>query len=392
MDNNLSREISIIYDLLFGYTDKLQNLREGLDKGKFKLPVEIAIVIKITNYKNIIKDESEFRIEEIREEINNKINKYAGKFTADSLSAFIEEDTIILLINSDFAGGNNINERILEFAEFIKKELEEKSDFLFAIGIGRKYDDLKGLIFSYKEALNACTTGHFLGEDITHIDNIVMLKKDIPIFISEMEDKLIKKVKNKELDSFNISFNRIINSIIDERLEPEIIKTRVMELFFRILRAIEDKRLVTKLAEYQEGILEVETREELIDITGNISNKIFTVLQRNFASEDNKEEINRALEYIEANYQKDLTLEEIAGEAGLSIYYFSHLFKEEVGYSFVTYLNKLRINKAKQLLLENKLNIAQVGYNVGYNDPNYFTRVFKEHEKMTPSKYRKKNN
>jgi len=389
MDNNLSREVSIIYDLLFGYTDKLQYLRDELDKGKFNLPVDIAMVLRINNYKRIIKNESEFRIEEIRENIVNAINRNAGKFTADSLSAFIEDNTVILLLNSDFAGDSNTE--IIKFAEDIKMKLEEESEFLFSIGIGRSYDDLKGLIFSYKEALNACSTGHFLGEDITYIDNIVMLKKDIPIFISEMEDKLIKKIKNKELDDFNLLFNKIVKSIIDIRLEPEIIKTKVMELFFRILREIDDEKMVSKLSRYQEKILEVETREELVDITTSISNRIFTILQRNFDTENKKEEINRALEYIEENYKKDLALEEVAREVGLSIYYFSHLFKEEVGDSFVTYLNKLRINKSKQLLQENELNIGQICYDVGYNDPNYFTRVFKEYENMTPSQYRKGN-
>jgi len=391
MGNNLSREISIIYDLLFGYTDKLQYLRDELDKGKFNLPVDIALVIKINNYKNIIEDESEFRIEEIREGIINSINKYADDYTADSLSAFIEDNTIILLVNSDFAGDVDINKGIIKFAKYIKGELEADSDFVYSVGIGRSYDDLKGLIFSYKEALNACTTGHFLGEDITYIDNNVMLKKDIPIFISEMEDKLIKKINNKDLDEFNFLFNKIIKAIIDIRMEPEIIKTKVMELFFRILREIEDKRTVNKLSRYQEKILEVDTRKELVTTTTDISNRIFTILQRNFNSQDKKEEIKRALDYIEVNYKKDLALEEVARKVDLSIYYFSHLFKEEVGDSFVTYLNKLRINKAKQLLQENELNIGQICYDVGYNDPNYFTRVFKEYEDMTPSQYRKNN-
>ncbi len=391
MNDNLDREISLIYDLLFGYTDKLQYLRDELDKGKFKLPLKMAIVIKIDNYRNIIKNESEFRIEEIREEIINVLHKFARSYTVDNLSAFIEEDTIILFINPDFIQADDIEQEILKFARQIKINLEKETEFSFFIGIGRKYNDLKGLIFSYKEALNACNTGHFLGEEITYIDNIVMLKEDIPIFISEMEDELIKKIRDKDIIDFNVLFKKIINSIIDIRLEPEIIKTRIMEICFRVFREIEDKKAIDRLSDYLAEILEVKNRQELTKITTKISNKLFAVLQRNFASGTKKAEISRALEYIETNYQKDLTLEEVARKVGLSRYYFSHLFKEEIGDTLVTYLNKLRINKAKQLLIENELNIAQVCYNVGYNDPNYFTKVFKEYVHMTPSEYRKKH-
>lgn len=68
---------------------------------------------------------------------------------------------------------------------------------------------------------------------------------------------------------------------------------------------------------------------------------------------------------------------------------FRNLFKEDVRMSFIIYLNKLRIGKAKKLLKNNDLNIAENCYQIGYNVPNYFICIFKRYKKLPPEKFRK---
>ncbi len=390
-NKKFNREISIIYDLLFGYTDKMQQLREKLDTGSFKLPVEIALVLKILDYPLLVQGNSEFRIEEIKRELINRIKFLAEKYSSDVLTDFIEEDTIILFISSEFIDNIRVKDGVIKFASILKENLESETNYSFSIGIGRKYEDLKGLIFSYKEARNACTNGYFIGEELAHIDNLVVFKKDIPIFISEMEAELIQQIRDKEVENFNTLFLKLTGSIIEERLEPEIIKTRIMEVAFKVMRELDIEESLQSISGLMEKILAVKTKKELIELVNDLASRFFGFLQRSNKYQNTNQEINKALAYIDKNFKKDLTLEEISQEVGLSLYYFSHLFKEETGKTFVSYLNKLRINKAKHLLRNVDLNIAEVGYQVGYNDPNYFTRVFKEYENMTPSQYRKEH-
>ena len=126
-------------------------------------------------------------------------------------------------------------------------------------------------------------------------------------------------------------------------------------------------------------------------IINKLSTKLFDILRRFRKGNKTRHSINKALDFIEENYNQDLSLKKVSGEVGLSLYYFSHLFKEEVGESFVTYLNKLRIRKSKQLLINSNLNISEISYQVGYNDQNYYTRVFKDYESITPSEFRIEN-
>ncbi|OPA79095.1 DNA-binding response regulator [Paenibacillus selenitireducens] len=98
--------------------------------------------------------------------------------------------------------------------------------------------------------------------------------------------------------------------------------------------------------------------------------------------------VKRACDYIRENYQSDHTLAEVCGRFGMSVSYFSVQFKKYTGYSFVNYLNRVRIEKAKELLLQSNLKIYEVAGEVGYDTLQYFNRVFKQAVHMTPGEYR----
>ena len=100
--------------------------------------------------------------------------------------------------------------------------------------------------------------------------------------------------------------------------------------------------------------------------------------------------IKQALEYIEKNVGKDISLNEISEQLNISSYYFSKLFKEEAGEGFVEYLTKTRVEKAKDMLKDPSRSIKEVGSECGYSDPNYFSRIFKKSTGMTPTEYRER--
>jgi two-component system, response regulator YesN len=99
--------------------------------------------------------------------------------------------------------------------------------------------------------------------------------------------------------------------------------------------------------------------------------------------------IKKACDYAEKNYMQEISLSQIADHVGLSVSHFSALFKQHAGDSFVNYMNKIRIDKAKQLLLEPDLKIYQVADMVGFSSMPYFNRVFKNVTGLSPNEYRK---
>jgi two-component system response regulator YesN len=99
--------------------------------------------------------------------------------------------------------------------------------------------------------------------------------------------------------------------------------------------------------------------------------------------------IRQAKEYIEQHYANpDLTLNDLAAQANLSASHFSSVFSQETCQTFKEYLTEMRINKAKELLRMTRLRSADIAYQVGYNDPHYFSSVFKKHTGCSPIEFR----
>ena len=99
--------------------------------------------------------------------------------------------------------------------------------------------------------------------------------------------------------------------------------------------------------------------------------------------------VAKAQLFIKTNYHKKISLGDVAKAVYLSPNYFSSMFKKISGYTFSHYLLKTRITVAKKFLAETEMPIKEIVYNVGFEDYNYFNRIFKRIEGLPPAKFRK---
>ncbi|MFC5530916.1 response regulator [Cohnella yongneupensis] len=102
-------------------------------------------------------------------------------------------------------------------------------------------------------------------------------------------------------------------------------------------------------------------------------------------------EMARALEYIHATFDRDISMAMVSNHVSLNYSYFSERFKEFTGESFIGYLKKLRIAKAKELLETTDDRVYEISRRVGYDNPKQFNRVFRELEGITAQEYRHKS-
>ena len=133
--------------------------------------------------------------------------------------------------------------------------------------------------------------------------------------------------------------------------------------------------------------------DDLSELKKWFIDKIVEITQKVGNSKTVKSEslIEKAEAFINRNYMKDLSLDDISRYFNISSYYFSKLFKQETGENYVEYLNKVRIGNAKKMLSESDVSIKEICYSVGFSDPNYFSRAFKKYEGVTPSEFKDAN-
>ncbi len=102
----------------------------------------------------------------------------------------------------------------------------------------------------------------------------------------------------------------------------------------------------------------------------------------------NLERFSRVFSHIDANYPEELTIEKLSRMVNLSSFHFCRLFKEITGKTLSEYVNHVRVEKAERLLLEAGHAVGEIASLCGYNDINYFSRVFRQHRNMSPSQFR----
>ena len=100
--------------------------------------------------------------------------------------------------------------------------------------------------------------------------------------------------------------------------------------------------------------------------------------------------IEKAKKYINSNYSKKIYLKDVADYVCYNSHYFSKLFKKVEKINFNVYLNKIRIDKAKEYVENTRLPFREISKKVGYEDFSYFTLVFQKYTGVLPSEYRKK--
>lgn len=114
------------------------------------------------------------------------------------------------------------------------------------------------------------------------------------------------------------------------------------------------------------------------------TNKFTAVLKQN-----DHELIENALKYINNNFNKKLTLQNVANKLHISKNYLCHLFKVQTGYKFCEYINLQRVNKAKDLIEEDKKTFEFISFDCGFSSQSHFSTTFKKYVGLTPNEYKK---
>ena len=140
-----------------------------------------------------------------------------------------------------------------------------------------------------------------------------------------------------------------------------------------------------------EKCMQMESPEELERWLLEIGEKLQETVQQERQA-TTKSFASKAVEYVQEHYSdRNITIESVCKELGVSAAYFSTIFKKETGKTFISFLTDYRMEKAVELLMTTNDKTYIIAEKVGYADPNYFSYAFKKQYSMSPSKYRSAN-
>jgi len=209
----------------------------------------------------------------------------------------------------------------------------------------------------------------------------------------EKEKELLSCIAMGDKKGAQTILNKILGHIFfSSGGDFETIKARMLELIVLLSRAAMEggadvEEIFGLNYKYLKTIHKFKTVEELTYWLSKIMIR-FTDCVFNLKDIKHADVIYKAVNYINENYMNKITLEEVAAHVYLSPSYFSKVFKDNMKCNFNTYVNRVRVERSKQLLLNENINLVDVSNLVGYEDQSYFSKVFKKIVGVTPGKYR----
>ena len=296
--------------------------------------------------------------------------------------------------------------KVVEEVEIKIKELKKKDKIMTKSIEVIKKDFFKHLLFSNSD-INIKTDKSLLeniqlNEDYYYQMIVLPINKEEKEFNNKVLNRYFKEVtSNNKIeyiyflynDNVYIIFYFNVNEIsnisdvinqIDERSNMFIengMNVFILECTNKVWEIREQSKLARKVKEkmlYNKNAKKyyIDDLNELSDILEDDKN-LYSVTS-----------IKLAIQFITKNFDKNITLKDVADEVFLSQNYLSELFKKETGEGFYEFLSNYRIKRAKELLVTTNLKIYEVAENVGYNDSITFGRAFKKIAGVTPNSFR----
>lgn len=272
----------------------------------------------------------------------------------------------------------------IRYGKYIRKYFKEVFSIDIRIGIGSE-KPINKLPISYEEALRNLRMDD-TGMGVISQSAESSIEEDEK-FYAELEQKFLTHIREGSQEALN-NLSALLELMDNYTLTDK--KNKILEL---LVMASHIARYDGKNESEYTNYMELGRQLDHMDEEGinawtcrSISYIVKSV--RDFQNATPYSDVRKVLRYIDNHYDEDITLEEGAGIVNLSPQYFSRVFREQAGVTFVDYLTKVRIRKAKEWLTYSNDTVQEICFKVGYKDPNYFARVFKKTVGVTPKQFK----
>lgn len=273
----------------------------------------------------------------------------------------------------------------------VNNMVNQFTNYSIKFSISDKHEGVENLSKAYKEALLALSKVY--SSNAKFYLNTYKKQDDILTNNSESVEDLKSLMNYGSLEEIEKSLVNIFKSFSNSSLSLEQVKTKMILLFSASLAAFENYNIVQHNLKEQETIIyqkinESKSLQSIFEVSLFIAEHILDISKNNESSKSLI--VREANKYIRENYNKNISLNTIAGYLHVNNSYLSRLYKKETGDTLVEALNRYRIEIAKKLLKRPSSKIFEVGIEVGIEDPAYFTHVFTKYCGCSPKEYKSK--
>lgn len=289
----------------------------------------------------------------------------------------------------------NKTHSLLSVCEEIQLSIKRYLKLSVTIGIGTSCKNLLEIHRSYEEADQALKEKVYQGKGKIFLfskEHSEIGKGEQSFLLTFNEKSIVQHLKLMNGKELHQIVDQHFAEFVSRNLSFDEVKYACVRLVIILIQGMEEMGYSPEsvLGAHFIPYVAIERFEVLEDLKTWIKQLVDQIIRsiRDNPQSVYKKKVKEAIEYIEKHYDQPISLGEVAEYVHVTPAYFSKIFKEEMGITFIKWLNQFRIEKAKVLLKETRLKTYEVAERVGFYDYKYFTNMFKKYVGFTPRDYR----
>lgn len=288
--------------------------------------------------------------------------------------------------------GDNLEELTQDGAfltGLIQQELEKAVPCNVKIGVGSAYQRLTEISQSFAEAL-AQVKGAGVGAALSDLNN----GRD-PVEKLKLEQTAVEHyLKGGANEEFAAFYGAHLQPLAKAAAHSYLVKHYLfVDLILTTADFISElggdpTQVIPEIQNIEKLLAGIKTADQIREAISKLFTQAFA-FRNNHTSHEKNRNIHEVKAFIDEHFANpDLMLNDVAAKANLSPSYFSAIFSDEFGESYKEYITRLRMERAKELLLTTNLKCSEIAYQSGYNDPHYFSHVFRKNTGLPPQQFR----
>ncbi len=253
------------------------------------------------------------------------------------------------------------------------------------VGIGRRVEDLMQVRMSYHEALLASADPHLAAKHRFFEDLGGLPQRDgKPVM--DLVKSILEEARKGNGEEVKEMIEKMIDHYETARCGIHENQQRCLEILLILARMMEELGVEVEKPLFS---LRAENAVQLKLEARMVVDRLMNGLKR--LREQIAPDVYQSMkQFVQEHAYSVISLEMVAAHVNLSPFYISKIFKEQFGTNYIDFLTECRIDMAKRLMHDPEKSLKQIALEIGYKDPNYFSRVFKKICGLSPTEYRKK--
>ena len=311
------------------------------------------------------------------------------------LHYFVEANQLAVLCCGQDAAA--LSEQVYQFINILRHELKELCPTVTTV-VGNVVQRISAVCQSYKTALDLLKRIYAVAAgQVVDVNDTTQLAADLVELGNPFGEAFQQKLQSATAADVPALVDEVLDSPEGNRFGSTLMRyyalidllKMTVDQVSRATPGMDAKDIATRLSEQHDIFAAAGRKESFRETAVELLRQAVSMKPDTMAGVKYSHVISKAEKYVAENFcDPNISLISVAKYVGLSSAHFSTVFSQTLGRSFINYLTAMRIERAKELLATTNMKLSTIAMEIGYNEPNYFSHVFRKLEGITPKEYR----